>query len=249
MPGAIEWGLYHRHVHALRAGQSIDKPRYDFSTHTRRPGSEWVHSRPVILLEGILVLAEEQVRECMDYQVFVDTPADLRLARRIERDIRERGRTAESVLMQYSATVRPAHEAFVGAEPAICARDDPQRGPGPWPTPSTSSSPDFRAGNNVTYRTRFDQSHNSRACFARRGCGTDRTGSVCYSRRLSTGSSQTDPYMCCLTIDSRRARSGLRTPLPSLCQARRLRGIAQRSCSSRPLGESTGSSSGSTPSA
>ncbi|MEZ6004652.1 MAG: uridine kinase [Planctomycetota bacterium] len=113
VPGAIEWGLYHRHVHALRAGQSIDKPRYDFSTHTRRPGSEWVHSRPVILLEGILVLAEEQVRECMDYRVFVDTPADLRLARRIERDIRERGRTAESVLMQYSATVRPAHEAFV----------------------------------------------------------------------------------------------------------------------------------------
>ena len=112
-PDSLETPLLVRHLEALRAGQPIEQPVYDFAQHLRSESSITVAPAPVVVLEGILVLADRDLRELMDLKVFVDTDADLRLARRIERDIRERGRTAESVIAQYLRTVRPMHLEYV----------------------------------------------------------------------------------------------------------------------------------------
>lgn len=108
-PSALENELLEEHLAAIRAGRAFDKPVYDFKTHTRTGKLEHVEPSPVVIVEGILVLADQRLRDLFDISVFVDTDADVRLMRRIRRDIGERGRTFEDVRAQYFRTVRPMH--------------------------------------------------------------------------------------------------------------------------------------------
>jgi uridine kinase len=112
-PDAIDNDLLVAHVEALKAGRSIEVPVYDFVTHRRSSRTRRVVARPVVLLEGILLFVEPRLRELLDFKVFVDTDADVRLIRRIERDRRERGRELDDVLRQYLESVRPMHLEFV----------------------------------------------------------------------------------------------------------------------------------------
>ena len=112
-PDALETGLLVRHLQELRAGRAAEVPVYDFSTHTRTGRVVQVQPSPVVIVEGILILAERALRELMDIRVFVRTDADLRVIRRIERDLAERERSLESVVEQYMKTVRPMHLEFV----------------------------------------------------------------------------------------------------------------------------------------
>jgi uridine kinase len=108
-PAALESSLLAEHLAALRAGRAIDVPVYDFASHTRSRETRRVEPAPVVIVEGILVFAEPALREQMDVKIFVDTDPDIRLMRRIRRDLEQRGRTFESVRAQYYATVRPMH--------------------------------------------------------------------------------------------------------------------------------------------
>jgi uridine kinase len=101
------------HIEALRAGESIEQPIYDYATHSRRSATIPVQPRPVIIVEGILVFVNSQMRALMDLKIFVDTDADIRFIRRLDRDVHERGRTVESIISQYTTTVRPMHLQFV----------------------------------------------------------------------------------------------------------------------------------------
>lgn len=112
-PDSLETEMLVSHLQALRAGRSVQVPVYDFATHRRKPETKTVGPRPVILVDGILVLAERRLRDLMDLKIFVDTDPDLRILRRLKRDIEERGRTIDSVIGQYLATVRPMHLQFV----------------------------------------------------------------------------------------------------------------------------------------
>ena len=112
-PNSLETELLVEHVKRLKSGQSVDVPRYDFSTHSRKSEMTRVAPRPVLVMEGILVLESDELRELMDLRVFVDTEADIRFIRRLDRDVSERGRSVESVIEQYMKTVRPMHEEFV----------------------------------------------------------------------------------------------------------------------------------------
>ena len=112
-PDALETDLMVDHLDALLAGRPVEKPTYDFEAHSRRAETETVDPRAVVLVEGILVLAEPALRVRMDVKLFVDAAPDVRLMRRMERDIHERGRSVESVLAQYRRTVRPMHLEFV----------------------------------------------------------------------------------------------------------------------------------------
>jgi uridine kinase len=112
-PDSLETSLLVSHLEQLRAGQPVQRPVYDFTTHTRSDTTVMVAPAPVVVVEGILVLADEDLRSLMDLKIYVDTDADLRLARRMERDIEERGRTPQSVLTQYLTTVRPMHLQYV----------------------------------------------------------------------------------------------------------------------------------------
>jgi uridine kinase len=112
-PDALETGLMRRHVDELRQGRPIDKPLYSFQTHSREPATVRVQPRRVLIIEGILVLAEPLLVDRMDIKIFVDAADDVRLIRRIRRDIHERGRSIDAVLEQYERTVRPMHLAFV----------------------------------------------------------------------------------------------------------------------------------------
>ena len=112
-PDSLETELLVQHLHALMHGAAVDMPRYDFAIHDRSEETVHIEPKPVILLEGVLALAEPALRELMDLKIFVDTDADLRFMRRLERDISDRGRTRESVCEQYLATVRPMHIEFV----------------------------------------------------------------------------------------------------------------------------------------
>jgi uridine kinase len=112
-PDTLENALLVAQVAALRAGQSAVMPRYDFRTYRRLPDAGPLAPRPVIIVEGILVLAEPALRRLLDIKVFVDTDADVRFIRRLRRDVAERGRSVESVITQYLATVRPMHLEFV----------------------------------------------------------------------------------------------------------------------------------------
>ena len=112
-PDALETGLLVDHVDRLLAGEPVEKPTYSFETHRRLPETETVEPRPVVLVDGILVLAEPALRVRMDVKLYVDAAPDVRLMRRLERDIHERGRSVESVLEQYRRTVRPMHLEFV----------------------------------------------------------------------------------------------------------------------------------------
>jgi uridine kinase len=112
-PDAIETDLLVAHLTDLRAGRAAQIPQYDFRQHVRRPETRRIDPAPVVIVEGILVLAEERLRAQMDLKLFVDTDADIRLMRRLERDIEQRGRTFTQVRQQYNTTVRPMHLAFV----------------------------------------------------------------------------------------------------------------------------------------
>ena len=112
-PDAFDWKLLHEHVQQLRASRPADIPVYNFTIHTRSSATETVQPAPIIVVEGILVLYESSLRELLDLKVFVDADADVRFIRRLERDVRERGRTPESVIIQYLATVRPSHLSFI----------------------------------------------------------------------------------------------------------------------------------------
>ncbi|MDT0632858.1 uridine kinase [Rubrivirga sp. S365] len=112
-PDALESDLLVDHLDRLLAGEPVQKPTYSFETHRRLEETETVEPRPVILVDGILVLAEPALRVRMDVKLYVDAAPDVRLMRRIERDLHERGRSVESVLDQYRRTVRPMHLEFV----------------------------------------------------------------------------------------------------------------------------------------
>ncbi|MDO5715817.1 MAG: uridine kinase [Tissierellia bacterium] len=112
-PFAFDNDLLIRHLKDLKEGKSIDKPIYDFEIHNRKEETSRVASREVIILEGILILSEEEIRKLLDIKVFVDTDSDVRIIRRILRDIKERGRSLDSVILQYMSTVRPAHLQFI----------------------------------------------------------------------------------------------------------------------------------------
>lgn len=112
-PDALDTPLLIRHLRRLRQGHPVEVPNYDFSTYSRLPDTRTVCPSAVVIVEGILILAEQALRDLIDLKIYVDTDADLRLIRRIERDISERGRTVESVIKQYLATVRPMHLEFV----------------------------------------------------------------------------------------------------------------------------------------
>jgi uridine kinase len=112
-PHSFDNDLFIQHIKLLRAGQPVARPVYNFSTHLREPHTVPVEPRAILLLEGILVLESPPVRELCDLKIFVDTDADVRILRRIERDMQERGRTLPSIIAQYLETVKPMHEAFV----------------------------------------------------------------------------------------------------------------------------------------
>ena len=112
-PDSLETDLLIEHVRALKAGRAIDLPVYDFTTDRRTSQRIRIEPQPVIIVEGILIFAEPALRQLFDVKIFVDTDADIRLIRRLQRDMTERGRSAESVIQQYLATVRPMHLEFV----------------------------------------------------------------------------------------------------------------------------------------
>ena len=112
-PDSLDVDLLVSHLDGLLAGRPAEVPVYDFTTHTRTGTTRRVDPRPVIVVDGILVLAFPVIRERLDVSVFVEAPAEVRLARRLDRDVRERGRTPESVRTQFAATVAPMHDAFV----------------------------------------------------------------------------------------------------------------------------------------
>jgi uridine kinase len=112
-PDSLESELLMRHLDALCKGSAVEVPVYDFATHSRKTETQRVEPRRVIIVEGILVLAEPELRRRIDIKLFVDTPADIRFVRRLTRDIESRGRSLPSVVQQYLTTVRPMHEEFV----------------------------------------------------------------------------------------------------------------------------------------
>lgn len=112
-PNSLETSLMIEHIRKLKNWEAIELPVYDFTTHTRTNRTIHIEPQRVILVEGILIFAEPALRELFDVKIFVDTDPDLRFIRRLERDIRERGRTTESVIRQYLNTVRPMHMDFV----------------------------------------------------------------------------------------------------------------------------------------
>jgi len=112
-PDAFDTPLMIKHIKSLRAGEVINKPVYSYKNHERTSEVIPVHPRPLIIVEGILVLENPELRSIMDIKLFVDTEDDVRLVRRLRRDIAERGRSLERVLGQYEATVRPMHLTFV----------------------------------------------------------------------------------------------------------------------------------------
>lgn len=112
-PDAYDTDLLVEHLGALRNGMSIEMPNYDFSIHDRIEKTTRVNPAPVILVEGILILADERLRDLMDIKIFVDADADMRILRRLARDVTERGRSVEGVIEQYLGTVKPMHEKYV----------------------------------------------------------------------------------------------------------------------------------------
>lgn len=112
-PSSIDTDLLVEHVNDLILGKTIEKPVYDFVNHTRSSLTETCRPSDVLILEGLFVLQDERVRDLLDIKVFVDTEADIRFIRRLLRDVQERGRSMESVVSQYTGTVRPMHESFV----------------------------------------------------------------------------------------------------------------------------------------
>ena len=112
-PDSLETELLIHHLQELRSGRPVEVPVYDFSIHTRTAETVPVAAEAVVMVEGILVLAEPELRKLMDLRIYIDTDSDLRFIRRLTRDLEERGRTVDSVTRQYLSTVRPMHLQFV----------------------------------------------------------------------------------------------------------------------------------------
>jgi uridine kinase len=112
-PDALETDLMVQHVRALKAGNAVEVPQYDFTRHARLSETETFQARRALIVEGILVFTDAALRELMDIKVFVDTDSDTRFIRRLQRDVAQRGRTMESVIDQYQQTVKPMHLEFV----------------------------------------------------------------------------------------------------------------------------------------
>ena len=112
-PDSIDSDMLVNHLIRLKQGLTVDMPLYDFVTHTRSDQIELIEPKPVVIVEGILIFAEPRVLDLLDVRIFVDTPDDVRLMRRLRRDIIERGRTFERTLDQYERTIRPMHYEFV----------------------------------------------------------------------------------------------------------------------------------------
>ena len=111
-PDSIEFELLRKHLESLKNGESIERPIYDFTTHSRKEGKVKINPSKIIIVEGILIFAVPEIRELFDMKIFVDTDADEMILRRIERDMNERGRSLESVRDQYLATVKPMYLEF-----------------------------------------------------------------------------------------------------------------------------------------
>ncbi|MCK9329583.1 MAG: uridine kinase [Candidatus Cloacimonetes bacterium] len=112
-PNAFDFDLLIEHIYNLKNGLPIEMPIYDFTTHSRSENINLIKPTDIIVIEGILIFENQRLRDLMDIKIFVDTDADLRLLRRIRRDINERGRSLDSVIEQYTSTVRPMHIEFV----------------------------------------------------------------------------------------------------------------------------------------
>ena len=112
-PAALETDLMVRQLKQLRSGQAIECPVYDFTVHNRSDETLHIEPRSVIVVEGIMIFENKELRDLMDIKIFVDTDADIRLCRRIKRDVNKRGRSLESVLTQYQDTVKPMHDQYV----------------------------------------------------------------------------------------------------------------------------------------
>ncbi len=112
-PDSIDSEMLMNHLKRLKLGQPIEMPVYDFKTHTRNHETEHIDPKPVVIVEGILIFSETRIFNLLDVRIYVDTPDDIRFIRRLQRDIVDRGRTVESVIAQYYATVRPMHFEFV----------------------------------------------------------------------------------------------------------------------------------------
>ena len=112
-PNSLDTPLLIEHVKKLMRAEPIEVPQYDFTTHRRLPTTVRVESRPVIIIDGILIFADPDLRDLLDVKIFVDTEADIRLIRRLSRDTAERGRSVKSIIEQYIRTVKPMHDEFV----------------------------------------------------------------------------------------------------------------------------------------
>lgn len=112
-PDSLETDLLIDHIRRLRKGETVDQPLYNFTTHRRLAETRCLQSKEIIIIEGILIFVERELRDLMDIRIFLDTDADERLIRRIRRDISERGRSVNSVMLQYMKTVKPMHLEFV----------------------------------------------------------------------------------------------------------------------------------------
>ena len=112
-PDAFDWPLMMQHLQALRRGEAIEMPTYDFTAHNRASKTITLQPAPVIVVEGLFALYDAELRKMMSLKIFVDTAPDVRFIRRLQRDMAERGRTAESVITQYMDTVRPMHKQFI----------------------------------------------------------------------------------------------------------------------------------------
>ena len=112
-PEAVDFDSIAEHLADLKSGKSVEMPIYDFKTHTRSAETRTVEPKPVVLVEGILIFSDPRVAELLDVKIYIDTPDDIRLVRRIRRDVQERGRTVEQTLSQWEKTIRPMHNKFV----------------------------------------------------------------------------------------------------------------------------------------
>ncbi len=112
-PDSLEFSLLQKHLTALKNGLGIERPNYNFHLHLRENSTDWIDPAEIILVEGILLLAVPEIRDLFDIKIFIDTDDDVRLLRRIERDMKERSRDFNSIKDQYLSTVKPMHDAFV----------------------------------------------------------------------------------------------------------------------------------------
>lgn len=112
-PSAIDFPLLAEHLKQLKNGRSIQVPNYDFKTHTREVEKNPFAVLPVVILDGMLILSQESIRPLLDYSIFIDAPENIRFERRLQRDVRDRGRTPEGVRTQFEAQVKPMHDQFI----------------------------------------------------------------------------------------------------------------------------------------